>query len=37
MEEGGLDDFAILAEAKSELWKILGKIKEFLTAHLQLQ
>jgi hypothetical protein len=32
-----MDDFVILAQAKSELWEILGKIKDFLTAHLKLQ
>lgn len=30
-------DFVILAQAKSEPWEILGKIEDFLSAHLQLQ
>jgi RNA-directed DNA polymerase len=32
-----MDDFVILAGAKSELWEILGKIKGFLAAPLKLQ
>lgn len=32
-----MDDFVILAQAKSELWEILEKIKGFLAVHLKLQ